>query len=271
MIVFPNAKINIGLNIVEKRSDGFHNLETIFYPVNTCTDALEILSSDVDQLEIIGKDIPGNHQDNLIWKALNLLRKQYPKLNTPLQIILHKKIPMGAGLGGGSADAAFFVKAVTQMFELGITEQQLMDYTLQLGSDCPFFILNKPAFGFGRGEQLEEIKLNLDNYDIVLVCAPIHISTAAAFSGITPKKPEFDLRKLEAADIHNWKEYVHNDFEQNVFDLHPELASIKQQLYQEGALYASLTGTGAAVYGIFPKGVRPQLQRLPTGTEIFYA
>lgn len=270
MIVFPNAKINLGLHIVSRRADGYHNLETVFYPIKTCTDALEILQSDEDFLEILGKPILGNWRENLIWKAVLLLRQDFEQLKVPLHIILHKKIPMGAGMGGGSADASFVLMALQRKFNLQISQNKMAEYALRLGSDCPFFLQNSPAFAAGRGERLETISVNLDDYSIQIVCTPMHISTAKAFQGINVGKAPFDLKKLNESDIMNWKEYLFNDFEKTIFKQHPILADIKQDLYQQGALYASLTGTGSAVYGIFRKNEQAAITHLPPGTEVFY-
>jgi 4-diphosphocytidyl-2-C-methyl-D-erythritol kinase len=253
MILFPNAKINIGLNIVEKRNDGFHNIESIFYPIPVC-DTLEIIENEDNSEQIIfsssGIEIPGNASDNLCVKAYQLISKDYslPKI----KIHLHKHIPIGAGLGGGSADAAFFIRLLNTKFELNLAWGEMHHYAKQLGSDCSFFISNKPAFVKGKGDEFESIELNLSNYYIVLIYPNIHINTAKAYSGVTPKKSnrslEDDILKLP---INEWATYIHNDFEDSVFKQYPEIKKIKQQLYQCGALYASMSGSGSSVYGLF--------------------
>lgn len=270
MIVFPNAKINLGLQIVSKRSDGYHNLKTVFYPIHTCTDALEILQSDTDFFEILGKEVAGNWSDNLVWKAVTLLRQDYEVLRQPLHLVLHKQIPMGAGLGGGSADASFALMALNQKFELDISKEKLAEYALALGSDCPFFLYNRAALARGRGEQLRPIRIQLDKFSLQVFCVPLHISTAEVFQNINPRPPAFDLQMLEQMSIDQWKNHLTNDFEESVFSQHPILAELKQNLYRQGALYASLTGTGAAVYGIFRKKEQASIDGLPPGTEIFY-
>lgn len=258
MLRFPNAKINIGLFITEKRTDGYHNLETIFYPVEV-KDGLEIIAAEDASLHLTGLTVEGNADGNLIWKAYRLLKEDFPQLE-PLEIHLHKVIPMGAGLGGGSADGAFMLAMLNDFFQLSIRQQQLESYALQLGSDCPFFIRNKPVFAKGRGEQMEDIKLNLNNYTIQLICPKLHISTANAFKGIVPKPASFHLKEIEKIAIQDWKQHVSNDFEKTLFPHYPALAQIKDQLYEQGAIYASLSGTGATVYGIFEKGKKASVR-----------
>lgn len=254
MISFPNAKINIGLNIIEKRDDGYHNIESAFYPVALC-DALEIIENTDDSNERIsftfsGIEIPGNADDNLCWYAYHLIAADYILPN--VKVHLHKHIPIGAGLGGGSADAAFFIHLLNDKFELGISWGEMHNYARQLGSDCSFFISNKPSFAEGTGDQYESMKLDLSKYHIALVYPNIHINTAKAYSGVIPKTPtrllENDLLNLP---IEQWKEFIHNDFEDSVFLQFPELKEIKQQLYSMGADYAAMSGSGSTVYGIF--------------------
>lgn len=256
MIVFPNAKINIGLNIIEKRPDGFHNVESVFYPVGLC-DALELIENKEEGAERIlftssGIEIPGNVNDNLCYFAYHLVAEQYPLPN--VKIHLHKHIPIGAGLGGGSADAAFFIRALNEKFELGISWGEMHHYARQLGSDCSFFISNKPAFAEERGDVYESMQLDLSKYYIVLIYPNIHINTAKAYSGVRPKRP---IRSLESdvlnLPIESWKDHIHNDFEDSVFKQFPEIKSIKEKLYSKGALYASLSGSGSTVYGVFEK------------------
>lgn len=255
MIVFPNCKINLGLNIVSKRNDGYHNLETIFYPL-PFYDVLEVIKSGNENEQTTfstsGLNIDGNKENNLCVKAYELLKKNHPSL--PAAIIhLHKAIPTGAGLGGGSADAAFTLKLVNDKFNLGLSTGQLINYSLQLGSDCPFFILNKPCFARGRGEILEEIPLNLAAYKVIIINPGIHINTARAFAGITPAPPAKSVKEIIQQPVETWKGELINDFEKNIFIQYPEIASIKNKLYENGAIYASMSGSGSTVYGIFKK------------------
>ena len=255
MICFPSCKINLGLRITEKRADGFHALETIFYQI-TLTDALEIIIEPETSAAPItftssGLAINGDPSDNLCYKAYYLLKKDYPSIPN-IKMHLHKTIPMGAGLGGGSSDGAFTLVTLNQLFNLQLSEQALLDYALQLGSDCPFFILNTPAFAKGRGEILTPTSLDLKGYSIVIVNPGIAISTKLAFSLITPKAPDNNLLAVIQQPITTWKHELINDFEEPIFNSFPELANIKETLYQKGAIYASMTGTGSTVYGIFP-------------------
>ena len=254
MITFPNAKINIGLNIIEKRDDGFHNIESVFYPVNLC-DALEVVENNDAGAERItftssGINIPGDITDNLCYYAYHLISADYPLPN--VKVHLHKHIPIGAGLGGGSADAAFFIKLLNEKFELGISWGEMHSYARQLGSDCSFFIGNKPAFAEGRGDVYESTKIDLSNYYIVLVYPEIHINTGNAYSGVKPKKP---LRTLEQDILtfppEQWNDIVHNDFEDSIFPQFPEIKNIKEELYSKGAVYAAMSGSGSTVFGIF--------------------
>lgn len=258
MVTFPNAKINIGLNVVRKRDDGFHDLETVFYPINFC-DVLEIITPEKNFTEIgfsfssTGIEIPGS--SNLCEKAWQLLQKHFPdKINEKQTLMhLHKIIPIGAGLGGGSSDAAFTLKMLNTIFSLGISKNKLIEFASQLGSDCAFFMENSPVIAHGRGNEMQNISLNLDAYFLMLVVPNIHISTALAFSEIKPKEPEKNLEELILSDIHTWKSAIKNDFEVPVFKKFPELKSIKEKLYELGATYASLSGSGSALYGIFSK------------------
>jgi 4-diphosphocytidyl-2-C-methyl-D-erythritol kinase len=254
MVVFPNAKINIGLNIIEKREDGFHTIESVFYPVGLC-DALEVVENTEDTSERIiftssGIEIPGNVNDNLCWYAYHLIAADYALPN--VKVHLHKHIPIGAGLGGGSADAAFFIKLLNDKFELGISWGEMHHYARQLGSDCSFFISNKPAFAEGRGDQYESMKLDLSAYYVALVYPAIHINTAKAYSGVMPKNTvrslENDILNLP---IEQWKDIVHNDFENSIFPQFSEIKKIKEELYSLGAIYAAMSGSGSAVFGIF--------------------
>jgi 4-diphosphocytidyl-2-C-methyl-D-erythritol kinase len=252
MLTFPNAKINIGLNITEKRSDGFHNIESVFYPVEWC-DALEIIpNQNLDTTNAIfqssGLAIPGNESSNLCLKAWNLLQD---RINVPPMIHLHKVIPMGAGLGGGSADGAFTLKMLNEVYELKLSNDELKDFARKLGSDCAFFIENRPVFCFNKGDEFEDFMLDLKGKFVVLVNPDIHISTAEAYSGVSPKKPEIALKTALSQPISEWKKIVKNDFEENLLLKYPTIAAVKATLYQAGAVYASMTGSGSTVYGIF--------------------
>lgn len=254
MISFPTCKINIGLRIVEKRPDGYHNLQTIFYPI-ALHDVLEIIEAPAGSEAVTyshsGLPIFSNSQNNLCIRAYHLLRNDFKNL-PPIKMHLHKCIPMGAGLGGGSADAAFALQSINTQFYLGLSEQALMNYALELGSDCPFFILNKPCLAHGRGERLQPLPLQLNNYKIVLVNPGIHINTGMAFSEIKPGNlHSTPLDSLIPLPIEQWKQHIHNDFETPVFARHPQIAEIKNLLYQHGAHYASMSGSGSTVYGIF--------------------
>lgn len=253
MLCFPNAKINIGLNIVEKRDDGFHNIESIFFPVKLC----DVLEAVVDESSPAGSvsfastgiSIPGNADENLCVKAYHLISKEYPM--PALKIHLHKVIPIGAGLGGGSADAAFFINLLNELFELNLAWGEKHHYARQLGSDCPFFIANKPAFAFERGDKLDFLEVDLKGYHLVLVHPGIHVSTPLAYSLIKPAKPETSLKELIQLPVEGWRGKIVNDFEKPVMEKFPEIASIKDELYKAGAVYASMSGSGSAVFGVF--------------------
>lgn len=249
MITFPNAKINLGLNIVEKRSDGYHNIETLFYPIEIC-DALEFVPSTKETtFTTTGLPIEGNSTDNLVLKAYHLLSREY---NLPaIDIHLHKKIPMGAGLGGGSSDAAFMLKLLNDYFKLNISNEKLADFASLLGADCAFFIYNKPMFGCGKGNILSEIPIDLSNHYIVTVSSNVHVSTAEAYSQCMPRKWDIPLKEIISLPIHQWRNLLYNDFEKSVFPKHPELQQIKDTLYNYGAEYAAMSGSGSTIYGIF--------------------
>ncbi|WP_106531104.1 4-(cytidine 5'-diphospho)-2-C-methyl-D-erythritol kinase [Chitinophaga niastensis] len=251
MIVFPNCKINLGLHVTNRRADGFHDLETVFYPLSV-NDALEVISPGTLQFGSSGIAVPGNAHDNLCLKAFHLLQKDFPTLPR-VNIHLHKHIPIGAGLGGGSADAAFMLQLLNNKSQLGLSEAQLIDYAAQLGSDCPFFIANKPCYATGRGEVLEPITLDLSGYSFLLVHPGIHVSTSWAFKQLTPQLPAYALREKIQLPVAAWKGVISNDFEEPVFQAHPVLAGIKEKMYMGGAVYATMSGSGSAVVGIFPK------------------
>lgn len=252
MVCFPNAKINIGLNITSKRSDGFHNIETIFYPIGL-SDILEFNKSDKYEtvLETTGVALNINAKDNICYKAYELISNDF-KL-PPLDIFLHKIIPSGAGLGGGSSDAAFLIKEINKLFNLQWSTGKLEKTASILGSDCAFFIRNKAVFAYGRGEKFEDISLNLDNYFIYLVKPDVFVSTAEAYAGVKPVQPSISLKELITRPISEWKNTVVNDFELNIFGKLPTLSTIKSRLYEHGAIYASMSGSGSSIYGIFDK------------------
>lgn len=268
MMRFPNCKINLGLHITRKRPDGYHDLETVFYPL-PLRDAIEIIPSPVSaqgfplqqgshsvELFMSGLPVQGDPADNLCVKAWHLLKKDFPQL-PPVQLYLHKAIPMGAGLGGGSADAAFTLQLLNDKCRLGLSTEQLLDYSLQLGSDCPFFIINQPCIATGRGEFLQRVQLDLSAWSFLLVYPEIHINTKWAFEQITPALPAKPISEVISQPVHTWKDLLVNDFEAPVCQLHPALQSIKETLYTAGAVYASMTGSGSSFYGIFPKGKAP--------------
>ncbi len=258
MVTFPNCKINLGLNIINKRSDGYHDLETIFYPIQI-NDVLEIITHpSQDQNQFIeytssGLKIDGDINTNLCVKAFELLKKDFPNLPS-IKMHLHKNIPMGAGLGGGSSDGAFVLSLIKQKYQLDISQEQLAYYALELGSDCPFFLLNKPCLAKGRGEVLTEIDLNLSQYQFLIVNPGIHISTAWAFSKVNPSRAFYSIEETILIPIGQWKSMLINDFEKPVVEHYPEIAEILHQLYANGAVFASLSGSGSSVFGIFPKG-----------------
>jgi len=249
MIVYPNAKINIGLNVLEKRADGYHELSSVFYPVKDLCDILEILPSTKFFFSSSGIKIPG--EGNICAKAFEMLKQDFEIGN--VKIHLHKQIPIGAGLGGGSADGAFMLKAMNLLFDLKLSASQLEKYALQLGADCPFFIENTPKYVTGIGEKMMDIDLDLSNYEIKFIFPELHISTANAYDDISPKIPENNLLDLMNQPIENWKEKVKNDFEVTAFTTHSQLQKMKNKLYTDGAIYASMSGSGSVLYGVFEK------------------
>ncbi|MCK9180293.1 MAG: 4-(cytidine 5'-diphospho)-2-C-methyl-D-erythritol kinase [Bacteroides sp.] len=252
MITFSNAKINIGLSIVSKRTDGYHNLETVFYPI-PITDVLEIYNSkNKDKsisLHVFGNNIPGEFSENLIVKAYNLLSKDFNL--TPIDVFLSKKIPSGSGLGGGSSNAACMIKSLNSFFNLNLSAKRMEEYATQLGADCPFFIQNKPVFAEGIGELFTPINLSLKGHTLLVIKPKLFISTQEAFSRIQPKKPLYPLLDCIQLPINRWEKYITNDFEKHLFVTYPELQSIKDFLYNSGALYAAMSGSGPSIYGIF--------------------
>lgn len=266
MLSFPNAKINLGLRVLRKRSDGFHDIETVLYPIGWC-DVLEIIKTSdglTPQFIISGLDINAKESD--VSKDENLVIKTYKLLQTdfdlpPVYVHLHKAIPAGAGLGGGSSDAAHTLKTLNQIAELHLNEQQQLNYLKKIGSDCAFFLQNKPAYATGRGEVLCPVDVDLSGHWILVVKPEIHINTGEAYSWVTPDKTRASILEIIGKPIQQWKEFLTNDFETPVFNRHPVLAQIKQELYQQGALYAAMSGSGSAVYGIFDR--RPAKLSLP--------
>jgi 4-diphosphocytidyl-2-C-methyl-D-erythritol kinase len=280
MVFFPNCKINLGLRILRKRPDGYHDLETIFYPLPlkdvleiiypdpagtaTTTPAPTVSTNQADEtggfrLHLSGLPIPGDPAKNLCVRAWELLKKDFPRI-APVNAWLHKNIPMGSGLGGGSADGAAMLQLLDRSFGLGLGRERLLEYAAMLGSDCPFFILNKPCLGRGRGEELEPIELDLSAYSFVLVHPGISVSTARAFSQVSPGVPAGSLAAIIRRPIGTWAGELVNDFEAPLLGQYPELTQIKEKLYVNGALYASLTGSGSSFFGIFEKGKAPSLK-----------
>jgi 4-diphosphocytidyl-2-C-methyl-D-erythritol kinase len=260
MITFPIAKINLGLNVVERRPDGYHNLQTVFYPVGI-KDALEVFPmtddfpSEVDcDIKVTNIDIEGNEQHNLVVRAYQLLKNDFPTLPR-LHAHLYKGIPTQAGMGGGSSDASAMLLLLNKEFHLGLSEEQLIQYAAQLGADCAIFILNRPAYAEGIGEILSPIELNLSGWYMGVVRPDIPVPTKEAFAHITPRMPRKCCRDIVMQPIETWKEELTNDFEESVFMTHPELATIKESIYQMGAVYAAMSGSGSALFGLFRQPV----------------
>ena len=263
MLTFPNAKLNLGLYVTQRRPDGFHSLESVFVPL-PWTDALEILPAPAGQptsITLTGRPIPGDPATNLCVRAFELLQADFPQLPAA-QLYLHKIVPIGAGLGGGSADAAFALKAANDLFRLNLSPETLENYARRLGSDCAFFIRNKPVLAVEKGDVFEEIDLRLTGTDCVVVYPNLHISTAEAYAHITPRPAKYPLREALAQPMVTWRETVHNDFETALTPAHPVLADIKRQLYTAGATYVSLSGSGSAVYGLW-EGAEPATMAWP--------
>ncbi|MEG2573670.1 MAG: 4-(cytidine 5'-diphospho)-2-C-methyl-D-erythritol kinase [Bacteroides sp.] len=252
MITFPNSKINLGLNITETRPDGYHNLETVFYPI-PLQDALEVTTREkLDkeyELFLTGTPINGEWEDNLVVKAYRLLKSHYDI--PPINIYMYKHIPIEAGLGGGSADAAYMIKLLNDKYKLNISTALMEEYAGKLGADCAFFIQNKPVFATGVGNVFEPINLSLKGYFLLLIKPDISVSTRNAFATITPQKPKISLKEIVCQPIETWKDCMINDFEAGAVIEHPEISAVKDKIYDLGAVYASMTGSGSAVYGIF--------------------
>lgn len=272
MITFPNCKINLGLDVVSKRADGYHNLETIFYPL-PLTDVLEITVEDEPDapdytFEMYNASFNCNSEENLVVKAYKILASEYklPKV----KISLFKHIPTGAGLGGGSADAAFALKMLNEIGRLSLTDEQLEEYAARLGADCAFFIKNRPAFAQGIGNILSPIECSLKGYHIVVVKPELHISTKEAYSFVRPSQPMVSLQDIAPRPVNMWRSSMKNDFEVSAFAIHPEMQQIKEKLYSLGAFYASMSGSGSAFYGIFEKEIsKEQLKEIFPGNFIW--
>ena len=277
MITFPIAKINLGLNVVEKRPDGYHNLQTVFYPV-PITDALEIVPmseefpSDVDcDLKVTNIHIEGDEQRNLVVRAYQLLKQDFPNLPR-IHTHLWKGIPTQAGMGGGSSDCAYMIRILNVTFDLRLTDEQMQRYAAQLGADCAFFIKSVPCYAEGIGEKLEPISLDLSGWHIGVVRPDIPVPTKEAFSRICPHYPIMNCREVVMQPVETWLDNLVNDFEESVFALHPEIGAIKEQLYKMGATYAAMSGSGSALFGLFrerPEGLRQAFPDMFTFSTIF--
>ena len=268
MITFPNIKINLGLSITEKRPDGYHNLETVFYPV-ALEDALEIRTNPEAQQKFTlhqhGMEIAGNPENNLVVKAYLLLDKEFHL--PPVEIHLYKHIPSGAGLGGGSSDAAFMLKLLNEHYNLQLSDNQLEDYAATLGADCAFFIKNTPTYAEGIGNIFSPIELSLKGYRIMIVKPDVFVSTREAFANIRPHRPEYPVREVIRRPVAEWKDTLINDFEASVFPQYPVIGEIKEELYHQGAIYASMSGSGSSVFGLFAADTT--LTEIDWGTNAF--
>ncbi len=259
MIQYPHCKINLGLSIVAKRADGFHDLETVFYPVGL-KDILEITpakNKETTRFSNSGLVIPGDSNNNLCLKAYHLLKADFPSL-PEIQMHLHKIIPMGAGLGGGSSDGTAALKILNTLFEIGLSQEQLISYAEKLGSDCPYFLYDTPCHATGKGTLLSPIECNLSNYTIVILHPGIHIATSWAFQQIVPCKKDSLISDIIRQPIQTWKQNLVNDFESPVIKSHPIIGALKNELYEQGAVYASMSGSGSSLYGIFEKNKKYQ-------------
>ncbi len=248
MILFPPAKINLGLKVLKKREDGYHEISTCMVQIPLC-DVLELLPAKKGTFLLSGRPVAGNSQDNLVQRAWQILHDHYGI--SEAYIHLRKEIPMGAGLGGGSADAVFALRGFNQLFGLGLSNDVLRELAAELGSDCPFFVEDLPQMAGGRGEILEPLELDLKGYYLKLIYPEIHISTAEAYAGIRPSMDGTPVREVLSLPMERWKDHLHNDFEASVFPKHPEIEALKNALYNEGAVYASMSGSGSALFGIF--------------------
>lgn len=266
MLTFANAKINLGLFLTEKRDDGYHNLQTVFYPIKI-HDVVELVDADETSILIKGIDIPGDATENICLKAFKTLQADF---NLPhQQIVLLKNIPVGAGLGGGSSDAAFLVKLVNQKFKLDLSDAQMESYVRPLGADCAFFIKNKPTYAFAKGDEFEELDIDLSAYYLVLVKPSVHVSTAQAYSKVKVKQPSTSLKDLIHLPLDDWQAQILNDFEPSVFENYPQIENIKTKLYLAGAKFALMSGSGSSVFAIFDKEIK--LPDLEKDNLVFYA
>lgn len=248
MICFPNAKINLGLHITAKRSDGYHNIETIFYPI-PLRDALEAVKSEKTSFTQSGIPLDTTSENNLVMKAYRLMSQE---ISVPtVNIYLKKAIPSGAGLGGGSADAAFLLKLLNQLYENPLPESRLIKMAASIGADCPFFIRNTPVIATGTGDIFKDSDVSLKGYTLYIVKPPVSVATKEAYSTVRPQKPTFSLDKLSSCPVHEWKNVLINDFESVLFEKYPLIGEIKNRLYASGAEYASMSGSGSAVFGLF--------------------
>ena len=255
MIMFPGTKINLGLRITEKRDDGFHNLQTVFYPLSY-SDILEVVPGDAFRFGSSGITVPGKQEDNLVVKAFRLMQEKYAVPD--VKIHLHKVVPTGTGLGGGSADAAATIKLLNRVFSMGLSEKRMEEDAATLGSDCAFFVRSRPVYAEGRGEILRDISLTLDDYRILVVIPEISISTAGAYAQCKPQLPEEPVSEVVRQPLSEWKNLLRNDFE--ALPLIPdEIRTIKNHLYDSGAEYAAMSGSGSAVFGIFREKVKTNL------------
>ncbi len=265
MINFPNAKINLGLRVTGKRPDGYHNIETVFYPLSFVRDILEAVPSEKEIFHLSGLPLESKDEDNLVLRAYHAMAADWDM--PPLEIFLHKAIPFGAGLGGGSADAAFFIKLTNKYLKLGLSREQMLGYASRLGADCAFFIDNSPAFASGIGDVLTPVPLSLKGWFLVLAVPPVNVSTQEAYRGLhvteTAASPlsfmeESPLWQALKAPVDTWRDHVVNDFERSIFPLYPEIADLKARMYDLGAVYASMSGSGSSVYGLFDHEVDGQ-------------
>lgn len=260
MITFPIAKVNLGLNIVERRADGYHNLQTVFYPV-PLTDALEVnemhhafpLTADCD-IKVSGIALDGPEEQNLVVRAYRMLKNDFPTLPR-LHVHLHKNIPSQAGMGGGSSDGTAMLLLLNRCYGLGLSQEQLIQRAKRLGADCPFFVMNSPAYAEGIGERLKPISLKLSGWHMAIVRPDINIPTKEAFALIEPRQPRENCLDIVSQPVETWREKLTNDFEKSVFAQHPLLANIKDSLYQQGAVYAAMSGSGSSIFGLFSQPV----------------
>ena len=252
MICLPNAKINLGLHVVEKRRDGYHNLETVFYPI-PLKDALEIVPASDFSFTQVGIALDSQPEDNLVMKALALFREKYDI--QPVSVFLKKAIPLGAGLGGGSADAAFMLKLLNEYTTLNLSDEELEKMAVELGADCPFFIRNTPVVASGIGNIFESIELSLKGYILCIIKPNLFVSTKEAYTLVQPAKPSLSLREILPMPVEEWKHYLKNDFESGVSQQYPVISAIKSYLYDQEAVYAAMSGSGSAVFGLFEKDV----------------